>query len=90
MVNVSNVRVSVDSALSRLGYNVSGVNAGRLNFTLVVRDRLTTTISLFSSGAASVPMSSSLGGLFRGGGLLDITRWGILHLGWASRLLEIK
>jgi hypothetical protein len=41
MVNVSNVRVSVKSGPSRVGYNVSGVNTGRLNFTLAVRDRLT-------------------------------------------------
>jgi hypothetical protein len=41
MVNISNVRVSVNSAPSRVGYNVSGVNTGRLNFTLAVSDRLT-------------------------------------------------
>jgi hypothetical protein len=41
MVNVSNVRVSVNSAPSRVGYNVSGVNTGRLNFTLAVSERLT-------------------------------------------------
>jgi hypothetical protein len=41
MVNVSNVRVSVNSAPSRVRYNVSGVNTGRLNFTLAVSDRLT-------------------------------------------------
>jgi hypothetical protein len=41
MVNVSNVKMSVNSALRRVGYNVSGVNAGRLNFTLAVSNRLT-------------------------------------------------
>jgi hypothetical protein len=41
MVNVSNVKMSVNSAPSRVGYNVNGVNAGRLNFTLAVNNRLT-------------------------------------------------
>jgi hypothetical protein len=41
MVNVSNVRVSVDSAGSRVGYNVTGVNKGQLNFALAVTNKLT-------------------------------------------------
>jgi hypothetical protein len=41
MVNVSNVRMSVNSAHRRVGYNVTGVNTGRLNFTLAVTNKLT-------------------------------------------------
>jgi len=40
MVNVSNVRVSVDSQNQRVNYNVTGVNSARLNFTLGVTDKL--------------------------------------------------
>jgi hypothetical protein len=36
MDNVSNVRVSVNSIGSIVGYNVTGVNKGQLNFTLAV------------------------------------------------------
>jgi len=41
MVNVSNVRVSVNSAGSIVGYNVTGVNKRQLNFTLAVTNKLT-------------------------------------------------
>jgi len=41
MVNVSNVRVSVNSAGSIVGYNVTGVNKRQLNFTLAVTNQLT-------------------------------------------------
>jgi len=40
MVNVSNVRVSVNSQYQRVNYNVTGVNSARLNFTLGVTDKL--------------------------------------------------
>jgi len=41
MVNVSNVRLSVNSQYQRVGYNVTGVNKGQLNFTLYVNNQLT-------------------------------------------------
>jgi hypothetical protein len=41
MVNVSNVRESVNSAGSIVGYNVTGVNKRQLNFTLAVTNQLT-------------------------------------------------
>jgi hypothetical protein len=41
MVNVSNVRVSVNSTYYKVGYNVTGVNTGQLSFTLAVTNQLT-------------------------------------------------